>query len=228
MRLKFLQNIAGAFFGTKNNIKEVPDALGQKLIDQGVAELDDAKATIAKQQEQINQLQTLINKDYATENTLIGGDLWQRLTFQGKGFATTPTFTTISNTNENDYLLLINPEGSGRVGRLKEFIINSKMKSTNSTVYRFYRNPIITNNGTQLTISKIRADLTNSSVFQAFQTPSISNKGSLIAYHSIGFTYERIDLKLARYLIDGAKLLVTIQPEVSGNEHGVIPSWAEV
>lgn len=153
--------------------------------------------------------------------------LWQKYSREGRGFTALSGFTTIPNTTETDFLLFKNPVSSGSLVRLKEFLLTIGGTSAQRSIFRFYRNPTITANGTPLTVSKVLSTGIHANVLQVYQTPTISVRGSVIQLFAVDFnTYIR-DQDLARFITEGANLLLSVQGSANNIEHNVSAAWAE-
>lgn len=153
--------------------------------------------------------------------------LWQTLSEKGYGFSAITGFVTISGTNETPFCLLKNPANSGILVRLKEFFLTASGTTAQGSIFRFYRSPQVTNNGTAIGIQKVLATSSITSVVQAFQSPTVSNNGELITLFEVGFDTLCRDQDLGRYLPSGGDLLVTVQGTNTNLEHNVTGVWAE-
>lgn len=161
----------------------------------------------------------------------IHGSLWQRFSLAGRGFAMTTDLITISGTAEVDFVLMKNPAGTEKTIRLYEILLNiglaGGVQSLKST-YRLYRNPTITVNGTSITAQKANPLGTFNPILEVYTSPTISARGSLIQTFPFTQGVLRRELDLARYIIDGANLLITAEPATTNTEHAVSSAWAEV
>ena len=153
--------------------------------------------------------------------------LWQDMSRQGFGFTTITGFVTIAGTSETDFMLMRNPAGSGVLVRLKEFLMTIGGTSAQRSIFRFYRSPTITSVGTPITVSKVLSTGTNTSEVLSYQTPTISSRGFLIQLFSVDFNTVIRDQDLARYLIEGGDLLITVQGSVTNLEHNLVAVWVE-
>lgn len=153
--------------------------------------------------------------------------LWQVESRAGMGFTTLTGFVTIAGTTETDFMLMRNPSGSGVLCRFYEFIMTINSATAQRSIFRFYRSPTVSADGTPLTISKVLATGTPTTKLLAFQTPTISDRGSLIQMFSIeNVTYPRMQ-DLGRYLVQNAELLITVQGTTTNIEHNILGVWAE-
>lgn len=168
-------------------------------------------------------MSTPFNNGFIDEKKV--SSLWQSLVMNGQGFSVITGFQESSN-DETDFLLLKNPTQKTLL-RFKEFILTIGGLSSNTSTFRFYRNPTITSNGTALSINKILPSHSNTSGMEAYQNPTISNRGSLIQLFCIGFISHSRDQELSRFLIPGANLLVTTQGSVNNIDHNIQAIWAE-
>src|SRR3989304_378816 len=150
-------------------------------------------------------------------------NLWQRLTFAGRGFITATNIITISGTAETDFFLIRNPVGSGKSIRFKIFSIG--VGGARSEI-RIYRQPIITSVGTPLTLFPIKG--ATASVMLAYQQPTISSRGLFIEAIQVTTGSYNYDFDLARYLTQGGDTLITVKSSTGNIEHNFSGMWAEV
>ena len=152
--------------------------------------------------------------------------LWQEATLNGKGFTAITGFISLANTSETDFFLLKNP-AAGKLIRFKELQLTIGASATQKSIFRVYRTPTITANGTLLTTNKILSNHPNTSITEVYQSPTISARGTLINIFELDFnTYVR-EQDLARYLVAGSNLLITCQSGTNGIEHNLTLSWME-
>lgn len=176
------------------------------------------------------KLQTLIDQTDTIEpklQTLIDGELWQRQATAGMGYAVTTNNILIANANENDFLLLKNPAGSGKTIRVERIIFGSDENQANkSTFFRTYRDPTITGNGTALTINNLKKG-GSAGVMTAFKIPIISARGTLMSVGSYQAPRVSDDTELAVMLQPGENMLITIDPTASGFDHQITTYFSE-
>lgn len=166
---------------------------------------------------------------YLTDNlsSVNNTTLWQKMSRNGQGFTAVTGFVTVSGTAEFDFMLIRNPGLSGNLVRLKEFFLTVGGAVTNTSIFRFYRAPTITNTGAAITINKVLSSSSTASTTLAYQSPTISNRGGLIQLFSVDFKTLDRDQELSRYLVEGADILVTVQGSVTNIEHNVVFVWGE-
>lgn len=159
--------------------------------------------------------------------TYIIGSLLQRLANQGKCFTFVTGFTVVAGTAETDFVLIRNPSGSGKKVSLSEFLMTIDSATAQRSIFKFYRNPTITNVGTPITLFKVNPNGAISPTVLAYSSPTISNRGSLIqGFRVDNVTYGR-NQKLSRFLVEGADLLITVQGSTNNIEHNLTAVWAE-
>ncbi len=153
--------------------------------------------------------------------------LWQEMTRDGHGFSAITNFVTIAGTTETDFMLIRNPAASGVLARLKEFIMTIGGSASNTSIFRFYRSPTVTSDGTPITVNKVLSIGTPTNQVLCFQTPTISARGTLVQLFAVDFESFSRDQELSRYLAEGSQLLVTVQGSVTNIEHNLVFTWAE-
>ena len=132
---------------------------------------------------------------------------------------------------ENDFILISNPAGSGKINRTYNYLLSIGLaggaQSLKST-FRFYAAPTITANGTPVTVTKIKSDGAFSSVMNVYSSPTISARGTLL--NTLPFTQGVFihNLELSRYILEGSNLLITAHPATTNTEHAVSSNWGEV
>ncbi len=156
-----------------------------------------------------------------------GSTLWQRMSREGKGFTALTGFITIAGTSETNLMLMRNPADSGKLVRLKDFIMTIGGSATQRTLFRFYRAPTITNAGGALDINKVLPIGVPTSSVLAYQSPVTSASGALIQMFSVNYFSFARDQDLGRYLVAGADLLITVQSSANNVEHNLLSVWAE-
>ncbi len=176
------------------------------------------------------KLQTIIDQTDTLEaklQTLIDGELWQRQAAAGMGYAVTTNNILIANANENDFLLLKNPAGSGKTVRIERIIFGSDENQANkSTFFRIYRDPTITGNGTALGINNLKKG-SAVGVVTAFKIPTISARGTLMSAGSYQAPRISEDTELAVMLQPGENMLITIDPTAAGFDHQITAYFSE-
>lgn len=170
------------------------------------------------------KLQTIINS-----LSQVNEDLWQKETFNGKGFAIATGIMVIASSLETDFVLFRNTTGSGKLVRIKEFLLTLAETGGSTATVRFYRNPTIVSVGTALTVSKVRPSQTQTTAVNVYTLPVISARGSLIQEIRLngGQTFTR-DTNLARYVEDGKDLLITFDSSGNNKSFGLTGAWLEV
>lgn len=159
---------------------------------------------------------------------LIDGELWQRQAAAGMGYAVTTNNILIANANENNFLLLKNPAGSGKTVRIARIVFGSDENQANkSTFFRIYRDPIITADGTALAINNLKKGGL-AGVMTAFKIPTISNKGTLMSAGSYQAPRISEDTELAVMLQPGENMLITIDPTAPNFDHQITVYFSEL
>ena len=150
---------------------------------------------------------------------LIDGDLWQRLASGGSGYAVTTNNIIIANTLENDFLLLKNTAGSGKTLRLYKITFGSDQNPANkSALFRIYRDPTITSNGTSLGVNNLKKG-GSASVMTAFRTPVISARGTLMSAGSFDASGAAHEADLGLTILPGENVLITLNATANNFDH---------
>jgi hypothetical protein len=158
-----------------------------------------------------------------------GGNLWQERTNASFGYIATTNVLTIATSVEQPFLLLKNPSGSGKNMRLEKIIFQSDANSKN--VFRIYRNPTITANGTALTINNLRFS-GSASIGTVYKISTTTSFGTLITpiimLGSPAGSNTILDLDLGQFIEQNENLLITIDPSANGLSFAVTVYWVEV
>jgi hypothetical protein len=160
-------------------------------------------------------------------HTITDGDRWQATVKAGRGFSTVNEFVTISGQAETDFLLVTNPNGSGKIAYFEEWIYTYN-KGAGISIVRVYINPTITSNGTAQAINKLKPSGTTSTVVSAYRAPTISARGTLrriIGQSAVGSFVYHTDL--TSLLEPNNSMLFTVQPAANNTDHSMYLSWEE-
>jgi hypothetical protein len=136
--------------------------------------------------------------------------------------------TTPGDLLEHDTLLITNPPGSGKTFLLSKFITTGYGKAVGA-IWRLYDNPIITTNGTALTILNRKLGSTVASDLNAYREPTISARGTY--YQSLLANDNEttiVNANFSLHLPENRSMLMTLQ--VSSKDYPIQfnASWAEV
>lgn len=153
------------------------------------------------------------------------GNLWQKRSFEGKGFIVTTDEITIAPTTERDFVLIKNPTASGKLHRVNELTVTLRSESQDTTI-RIYKNPTVTTNGTALTVRNVRTS-GNMPVSQVFSLPTISARGQLVAAYSRNADSLDRKLDLALYLEQGESFLITVEGTTKRNDYTLTSTFVE-
>ena len=153
---------------------------------------------------------------------------WDNSVRGGRAFTQLTGIITISGTNENDFLLITNPVGSGKILRVRYVnLLTPSSSAGKQNIYRFYRAPTITANGTALTIQKLLSSGGSSTSF-AYKLPTISARGlQILDLVSSAYINAWVDINYTIQLIAGESLLVTVDPQTNNDEHQAQLLWEE-
>jgi len=153
-------------------------------------------------------------------------DLWQARVESGNAYVTTTNFINFTTSNETDYLLLKNPSGSNKILKIKKFDLGVDFNNAPPSVYRIYRDPTITANGTALTISNIRKS-GSVSIASAFRSPTISARGTLLVAQSFLGGTPTNEHNLGFIIEAGENILITMDNGATNVDTCVTTYWSE-
>jgi hypothetical protein len=139
------------------------------------------------------------------------------------GYMAETGLLTLSESNEQNFLLLKNPSGSGKTVNIYRFIAGVDEGQTGkSTAVAFYRNPTISSNGTAIAIRPVAVGYATSAVAQIYKAPTISNRNQrlLTTTYGTNLLYDTgADFHLQ--IAPGENLLITLDPTATNQEHFV-------
>lgn len=154
-------------------------------------------------------------------------NLYQEKITEGKGFVLTTNFVSISGTSVVNFLLLRNPNNSGKTIRIKKIVYQHRIKvATDISRFRIYRNPTITSNGTALTINKMIFTQPNTPVLLSSLTPTISSVGTLFKVYTVVNSL-LIDEDLTFFILPNENILVTVQNAATNKECAITLEFIE-
>lgn len=156
-------------------------------------------------------------------------DLWQQRCYDGQGFHLTTGVITISGTSETPFLLLRNPNASGKTVRINKIAFGLVASVTgDSHIWRIYRDATVTGNGTAKTPTKIKKSQSASAVLLAGTAPTVSANGTnmLTGASTSAGSYNILLENLSLYIEQNENLYFTIQSALTGKGH-YITIWFE-
>jgi len=104
--------------------------------------------------------------------------LQEKLSDEGKVFMATSDIAGIASNSEKAFIILKNPTGSAITIRIFSFVVTSE--HVTNPIYRFYKNPTITADGTALTATNSNFPSVTTAVGEPFFAPTVSAFGTLI------------------------------------------------
>lgn len=144
--------------------------------------------------------------------------LFQKFSSAGRTFKiTTDIASTANNQNENEFVLIRNPAGSG----IKISIDDLKFQASGNilTFVRVYRLPTVTDTGVALAVNNTRTD-GKPTKSEAFFAPTASAFGTLL--ETFISTIENnffTEMKLVDTLLEGEDLLITVQQSSASSQN---------
>lgn len=158
------------------------------------------------------------------------GNLWQRLTREGKGFTAITDLITMTTANTRYDLLYMKNASQTKLARFKEILFSQSRLAGGSPKVSFYvyGSPTVSANGTPLLVRKCLAPGNIESVMECYKSPTVTNVGVLITFIQLGEGSFVRDQDLGRYLAAGSSLLISAIGDTNGIIANVAPVWAEV
>jgi hypothetical protein len=155
-----------------------------------------------------------------------GKDFWTQSVEEGKGFIVTTNFISITGTAENNFLLLRNPSGSGKLVRIHAIIVGMVATVTgDSGRIKFYRDQTVTANGTALTVRPMKKTGNNAVNLLANTAPTTSSLGTLLFTRAITQAWmDTMHTHESVYIQAGENMLITIQP-ANTNKNYTVNIW---
>lgn len=150
---------------------------------------------------------------------------WQYYSDEDKAFMLVKENGEPAAATETDWILVKNPAASGHYLRIKRFMAYIG-KVNLAALWRVYKNPTITTNGTALT-PRNKRDLSVASEFTAYFQPTISARGTLLT--AFGATTGHIinDEDLSLTFLENENMLITLEASLKSNPYGITIEWAE-
>lgn len=153
------------------------------------------------------------------------GNLWQKRSFEGKGFITTTNEITVTPAAETNFVLIRNPAASGKLHRVNELVVTVRTEVQNVRL-RIYKNPTVTADGNPLAVRNVRTS-GNMPVSQVFSLPTTSAPGQLMAAYSRNADSLDRSFDLSLYLEQGESYLITVQGTATGNDYILTYTFVE-
>lgn len=153
------------------------------------------------------------------------GNLWQRRSFEGRGFITTTNEITITPSAETNFVLIRNPTASGKLHRANELVVTVRTEGQNVRL-RIYKNPTVTADGIPLAVNNVKTG-GNTPVSQVFSLPMTSSLGQLMAAYSRNANSLDRPFDLTLYLEQGESYLITAQGTAIGNDYILTYTFVE-
>ena len=146
----------------------------------------------------------------------------------GHGFVFTSNSISVSGNTEVDFILLTNPNGSGKTVKVFHLFMSMLAGTTSDYgIFRSYRNPTITSNGTATAVNNITST-GSSSIVNAYLAPTISNRGTLLSSYPVIDSQISIDMEFLLFIPPNESKLITAQPSQTNKLHTVTMRWLEV
>ncbi len=152
-------------------------------------------------------------------------NLWQKRSFEGKGFIATTNEITITPAAETNFVLIKNPVASGKLHRSNDFVLTVRTEAQNIRL-RIYKNPTVTTDGNLIFVRNVRTS-GNTPVSQAFSLPATSSPGQLVASYSRNANSLNRSFDLSLYLEQGESYLITVQGTATGNDYMLTYTFVE-
>lgn len=149
---------------------------------------------------------------------------WKYFAKTNRAFSVDRVSVTIVGTAESDFMLLVNPTAIPTLVDLR--VKGATLSGTGESVFRLYKAPTVTDNGTPITPINFR-DMAVSSVMEAYADPVIAARNAPFVGFVVPTGLVQRNVDLALYLLPGTSLLITIQPSINNKDYSVAISYAE-
>jgi hypothetical protein len=141
--------------------------------------------------------------------------------------ATTPNLT-ISGLTEVPYMLIRNPNASGKNVDLEEMYFSMVAGISGSGAqFKLYRDATVTTNGTTVAINKRVKNQANSAVALVTTAPTVSANGTLIESFSIYGGMNTFIREMGEVIQPNENLYITITQMVTGKIYTTTLEWVE-
>lgn len=129
---------------------------------------------------------------------------------------------------ESAQVLIKNPAASGKRLLLFKLVLGTNV-STNNNIFRLYKAPTITSNGTSLIIVNLYQTASPvASVMEVYKTPTASSNGTFFNNYCVGPTSSLMIYFEKIMVIDpGQSLLINVRPNTNGVTYHCNPFWIE-
>jgi len=141
-------------------------------------------------------------------------------------FYTTTDKVTIAPATEAPLFLFINSSTSNVRAYINTVDENSLTNNT-LAIFRIYRNPTVTANGTAMTIVPCMSSAPSNSKMQAFRVPTVSANGQINWIDSVKNNPTTLKFNQARILAPGSTTLITVINGVVNQDVAVNLEWSE-
>ncbi len=130
--------------------------------------------------------------------------------------------------SETAQVLISNPVLSNKVMRIFGITLGTNV-STNNNIFRIYRDPVVTNYGTELANSNMNLGSALLPIARVYKVPSVSSSGTLMMNVIAGATtmvpITFFDKELV--LPAGKKILIGVRPNTTGVTYSCNVFWSE-
>lgn len=148
------------------------------------------------------------------------------MVINGMGYVATSNGISIAGVAEVPFFLLKNPNGSGKTVRFSVVELGVEASTAFPSVFRIYRNPTITSNGTSVTINNLLNGGAASAI-TTFKQPTISANGTVLMASVVPAT-AKLMFDQGLTISANENLLVTAEPSQTNNQHFFVAYWEEV
>jgi len=149
----------------------------------------------------------------------------ENLVKDGKVFVLTTDLINISTNQETEFLLLKNPSGSGKTLFVNSMCVGCTDPATDPNFLKAYRNPTISNNGTQITPNNMFNGGASSQV-QLYKIPTATDNGTLLFIVGYSDTHTK-DMGGLWAIQAGESILFNIDADADGKKHTLSMCWTE-
>lgn len=143
-------------------------------------------------------------------------------------YTCTTDLNAIAGAGEHDYMLIRNPNSTTVNARIISMRVGTNANNV-TTVFRLYRKPVTTANGTGLKEEslKLAAGAERTSELKCYRDPSVTTRGTLIGIIVSPDGSPSLPSEIQYQLEANQKMLITVQNSVNNKESHVDIAWIE-
>lgn len=170
----------------------------------------------------------MIGSEYIGEIYTLLGKTYEDKTALGKVFCTTTNdITSGTGGAESAQLYISNPINSTRAMKIYGITFGTNV-STNNNIFRLYKSPTVSANGTKLTNVNLNFSSAVVSAVDIYKTPTVTNNGTLFMNVIAGpVSTNSFEFKEKIWLKAGDKMLINVRPNAGSVTYSLNVFWIE-